>query len=89
MCFEERDEAHTMIKQSEDLNYKRGHIQWTLKLLTNNPKYTRFYNPKMELQCIDIKKKKRNPHANTAKETQIKPYLGTFSGCVIFVEIEL
>ncbi|KAJ9552916.1 hypothetical protein OSB04_016961 [Centaurea solstitialis] len=59
VCFEDRSEAYAKIKQLEDLNYKRGQTQQTLKLLTNNPKYTRFYNPKMGLglPVIDVLKK--------------------------------
>ncbi|KAJ9544645.1 hypothetical protein OSB04_024352 [Centaurea solstitialis] len=44
-----RSEAYAKIKQLEDLNIKRGQTQQTLKLLTNNLKDSRFYNPKMGL----------------------------------------
>ncbi|KAJ9567060.1 hypothetical protein OSB04_003026 [Centaurea solstitialis] len=49
VCFQDRSEAYAKIKQLEDLNIKRGQTQQTLKLLTNNLKDTRFYNPKMGL----------------------------------------
>ncbi|KAJ9544590.1 hypothetical protein OSB04_024297 [Centaurea solstitialis] len=49
VCFQDRSEAYAKIKQLEDLNIKRGQTQQTLKLLTNNLKHTRFYNPKMGL----------------------------------------
>ncbi|KAJ9561525.1 hypothetical protein OSB04_006685 [Centaurea solstitialis] len=49
VCFQDRSKAYAKIKQLEDLNIKRGQTQQTLKLLTNNLKDTRFYNPKMGL----------------------------------------
>ncbi|KAJ9546668.1 hypothetical protein OSB04_019211 [Centaurea solstitialis] len=49
VCFQDRSEAYAKIKQLEDLNIKRGQTQQTLKLLINNLKDTRFYNPKMGL----------------------------------------
>ncbi|KAJ9546787.1 hypothetical protein OSB04_019330 [Centaurea solstitialis] len=49
VCFQDRSEAYAKIKQLEDLNIKRGQTQQMLKLLTNNLKDTRFYNPKMGL----------------------------------------
>ncbi|KAJ9545000.1 hypothetical protein OSB04_024707 [Centaurea solstitialis] len=59
LCFQDRSEAYAKIKQLEDLNYKRGQTQQTLKLLTNNQKDTRFYNPKMGigLPVLDVLKK--------------------------------
>lgn len=60
-CFEERTAAYAKIKQLEDLNYKRGQTEQTLKLLTNNPKDTRFYNPKMGLGLPENKVLKNSP----------------------------
>ncbi|KAI3771062.1 hypothetical protein L6452_02215 [Arctium lappa] len=43
-----KTEAYTKIKELEDLNYKRGQTELTLKILTNNQKDTRFYKAKPE-----------------------------------------
>ncbi|KAJ9536351.1 hypothetical protein OSB04_un000469 [Centaurea solstitialis] len=69
VCFQDGSEAYAKIKQLEDLNYKRGQTQQTLKLLTNNPKDTRFYNPKMGvgLPVIDVLKKAPKDSITTRK----------------------
>ncbi|KAJ9553183.1 hypothetical protein OSB04_017228 [Centaurea solstitialis] len=54
VCFQDRSEAYAKIKQLEDLNIERGQTQQTLKLLTNNLKDTRFYNPKMGLGLPEV-----------------------------------
>ncbi|KAJ9547455.1 hypothetical protein OSB04_019998 [Centaurea solstitialis] len=61
VCFQDRSEAYAKIKQLEDLNIKRGQTQQTLKLLTNNLKDTRFYNPKMGLGLPEIDVLKKAP----------------------------
>ncbi|KAJ9553587.1 hypothetical protein OSB04_017632, partial [Centaurea solstitialis] len=61
VCFQDRSEAYAKIKQLEDLNIKRGQTQHTLKLLTNNLKDTRFYNPKMGLGLPEIDVLKKAP----------------------------
>ncbi|KAJ9545139.1 hypothetical protein OSB04_024846 [Centaurea solstitialis] len=61
VCFQDRSEAYAKIKQLEDLNIKRGQTQQTLKLLTNNLKDTRFYNPKMGLGLSEIDVLKKAP----------------------------
>ncbi|KAJ9536474.1 hypothetical protein OSB04_un000355 [Centaurea solstitialis] len=61
VCFQDRSEAYAKIKQLEDLNIKRGQTQQTLKLLTNNLKDTRFYNPKMGLGLLEIYVLKKAP----------------------------
>ncbi|KAJ9539173.1 hypothetical protein OSB04_031906 [Centaurea solstitialis] len=61
VCFQDKSEAYAKIKQLEDLNIKRGQTQQTLKLLTNNLKDTRFYNPKMGLGLLEIDVLKKAP----------------------------
>ncbi|KAJ9547777.1 hypothetical protein OSB04_020320 [Centaurea solstitialis] len=61
VCFQDRSEAYAKIKQLEDLNIKRGQTQQTLKLLTNNLKDTRFYNPKMGLGLLEVDVLKKAP----------------------------
>ncbi|KAJ9541735.1 hypothetical protein OSB04_028241 [Centaurea solstitialis] len=61
VCFQDRSEAYAKIKQLEDLNIKKGQNQQTLKLLTNNLKDTRFYNPKMGLGLPEIDVLKKAP----------------------------
>ncbi|KAJ9544640.1 hypothetical protein OSB04_024347 [Centaurea solstitialis] len=61
VCFQDRPEAYAKIKQLEDLNIKRGQTQQTLKLLTNNLKDTRFYNPKMGLGLPEVDVLKKAP----------------------------
>ncbi|KAJ9545175.1 hypothetical protein OSB04_024882 [Centaurea solstitialis] len=61
VCFQDRSEAYAKIKQLEDLNIKRGQTQQTIKLLTNNLKDTRFYNPKMGLGLPEVDVLKKAP----------------------------
>ncbi|KAJ9542838.1 LOW QUALITY PROTEIN: hypothetical protein OSB04_029344 [Centaurea solstitialis] len=63
-------EAYAKIKQLEDLNIKRGQTQQTLKLLTNNLKDTRFYNPKMGLGLPenDVLKKALKSFSNESEK---------------------
>ncbi|KAJ9566733.1 hypothetical protein OSB04_002699 [Centaurea solstitialis] len=61
VCFLDRSEDYAKIKQLEDLNIKRGQTQQTLKLLTNNLKDTRFYNPKMGLGLPEVDVLKKAP----------------------------
>ncbi|KAJ9546974.1 hypothetical protein OSB04_019517 [Centaurea solstitialis] len=61
VCFQDRSKAYAKIKQLEDLNIKRGQTQQTLKLLTNNLKDSRFYNPKMGLGLPEIDVLKKAP----------------------------
>ncbi|KAJ9556967.1 LOW QUALITY PROTEIN: hypothetical protein OSB04_011581 [Centaurea solstitialis] len=73
VCFQDRSESYAKIKQLEDLNIKRGQTQQTLKLLTNNLKDTRFYNPKMGLGLpeIDVLKKSPKGFPNRKTTTEI------------------
>ncbi|KAI3715738.1 hypothetical protein L6452_22725 [Arctium lappa] len=46
VCYKERNEAYTKIKQLEDINMKRGQTEQTLNLLTNKLQDERFYKLK-------------------------------------------
>ncbi|KAI3715524.1 hypothetical protein L6452_22509 [Arctium lappa] len=46
VCYQERNEAFTKIKQLEDINMKRGQTEKTLNLLTNKLQDERFYKLK-------------------------------------------
>ncbi|KAI3685664.1 hypothetical protein L6452_34919 [Arctium lappa] len=46
VCYKERNEACTKIKQLEDINMKRGQTEQTLNLLTNKLQDERFYKLK-------------------------------------------
>ncbi|KAI3678364.1 hypothetical protein L6452_37652 [Arctium lappa] len=50
VCYKERNEAYTKIKQLEDINMKRGQTEQTLNLLTNKLQDERFYKLKPGLK---------------------------------------
>ncbi|KAI3707671.1 hypothetical protein L6452_26300 [Arctium lappa] len=54
-------EAYTKIKELEDLNFKRGQTEQTLKILTNNQKDSRFYKAKPGLGLSDVDVLKKAP----------------------------
>ncbi|KAI3697653.1 hypothetical protein L6452_30748 [Arctium lappa] len=61
IVLKDRTEAYTKIKELEDLNYKRGQTEQTLKILTNNQKDTRFYKAKPGLGLSDVDVLKKAP----------------------------